>query len=171
MPSARRAEAYANHPLPIGHGQTISQPFIVALMTDLLDPEPDQTVLEIGTGSGYQAAVLARLVRRVYSVEVVPALSAQAATTLAGKHIDNVSLRVGNGADGWPEHASYDGIIVTAAAPTVPPALITQLKDGGRMVIPLGLPHDSQMLTLLCKGADGGVTRRDILPVAFVPFT
>lgn len=170
VPPVRRAEAYANHPLPIGHGQTISQPFIVALMTDLLDPRLDQTVLEIGTGSGYQAAVLARLVRWVYSVEVVAELSARAAKALADEHIDNVSLRAGSGIEGWLEHAPYDGIIVTAAAPSVPPALIAQLKNGGRMVIPLGLPQDAQMLTLLCKDAHGVVTRRDMLPVAFVPF-
>jgi protein-L-isoaspartate(D-aspartate) O-methyltransferase len=171
VPAARRAEAYANHPLSIGHGQTISQPFIVALMTDLLDPQPDHVVLEIGTGSGYQAAVLAALVRQVYSIEVVPALSARAAKALAGEHIGNVALRVGDGALGWPEHAPYDGIIVTAAAVTVPPVLIAQLRPGGRMVIPLGLPHDSQMLTLLSKDADGAVARQDMLPVAFVPFT
>ena len=171
VPAARRAEAYANHPLSIGHGQTISQPFIVALMTDLLDPDPDHVVLEIGTGSGYQAAVLAALVRRVYSIEVIPELSARAETALAGEHVRNVALRVGDGALGWPEHAPYDGIIVTAAAAAVPPALITQLRPGGRMVIPLGQPHDSQMLTLVRKDTDDVVTRRDILPVAFVPFT
>jgi protein-L-isoaspartate(D-aspartate) O-methyltransferase len=171
VPSARRAEAYANHPLPIGHGQTISQPFIVALMTDLLDPQPDHVVLEVGTGSGYQAAMLAALVRQVYSIEVIPELSARAAKALAGEHVRNVALRVGDGALGWPEHAPYDGVIVTAAAAATPPALIAQLRPGGRMVIPLGLPHDSQMLTLVSKDADGTVARRDILPVAFVPFT
>jgi protein-L-isoaspartate(D-aspartate) O-methyltransferase len=169
VPVALRAEAYANHPLRIGHGQTISQPFIVALMTELLDPAPDHVVLEIGTGSGYQAAVLAALVRHVYSVEVIPVLSAQAGAALAQEAFDNVSLRVGDGAAGWPEHAPYDGIIVTAAGPTVPPALIAQLRAGGRMVIPLGEPHDDQMLTLVAKDADGGVTREDVLPVAFVP--
>jgi protein-L-isoaspartate(D-aspartate) O-methyltransferase len=169
VPVALRAEAYANHPLRIGHGQTISQPFIVALMTELLDPAPDHVVLEVGTGSGYQAAVLAALVRHVYSVEVIPALSAQARAALTHEDVGNVTLRVANGAAGWPEHAPYDGIIVTAAGPTVPPALIEQLRPGGRMVIPLGEPHDDQTLTLVVKDAAGGVTRKDILPVAFVP--
>jgi protein-L-isoaspartate(D-aspartate) O-methyltransferase len=171
VPPARRMEAYANHPLPIGHGQTISQPFIVALMTDLLDLHPDHMVLEIGTGSGYQTAVLAALVRQVYSIEVIPELSARAGQALAGEHVGNVALRVGNGSPGWPEHAPYDGIIVTAAAATVPPALIGQLRPGGRMIIPLGLPHDRQMLTLVSKDAGGAMARRDMLPVAFVPFT
>lgn len=170
VPPARRAQAYANHPLSIGHGQTISQPFIVALMTDLLDPQLDHIILEVGTGSGYQAAVLAALVRQVYSIEVIPELSAAANKALASEHVRNVALRVGDGALGWPEHAPYDGIIVTAAAAMVPPALIGQLRPGGRMVIPLGLPHDSQMLTVLSKSADGVVAQRDILPVAFVPF-
>jgi len=169
VPTALRAEAYANHALRIGHGQTISQPFIVALMTELLDPAPDHVMLEVGTGTGYQAAVLGALVRRVYSVEVIPALSAQAATALAHEAVGNVSLRVGDGASGWPEHAPYDGIIVTAAGPTVPPALVTQLRPGGRMVTPLGEPFSDQMLTLIVKDAGGSVSRRDILPVAFVP--
>jgi protein-L-isoaspartate(D-aspartate) O-methyltransferase len=169
VPVALRTEAYENRALRIAHGQTISQPFIVALMTELLDPAPDQIVLEIGTGSGYQAAVLAALVRHVYSVETIAALSAQAQVTLAQQNVDNVSLRIGDGAAGWPEHAPYDGIIVTAAGPAVPPALIAQLRPGGRMVIPLGEPHDDQMLTLLVKDAEGGVTHKDVLPVAFVP--
>ena len=171
VPVALRAEAYANHPLRIGHGQTISQPFIVALMTELLDLVPDHLVLEIGTGSGYQAAVLAALVRHVYSTEIIATLSAQAGAALAQQGAGNVTLRVGDGAAGWPEHAPYDGIIVTAAGPTVPPALIAQLRPGGRMVIPLGEPHDDQMLTLVVKDADGGVTHMDVLPVAFVPLT
>jgi protein-L-isoaspartate(D-aspartate) O-methyltransferase len=169
VPAALRAEAYANHPLRIGHGQTISQPYIVALMTELLDPAPDNVVLEVGTGSGYQAAVLAALVRHVYSVEVIPALSEQAQAVLTQQGVGNVTLRTGDGASGWPEHAPYDGIIVTAAGPTVPPALIAQLRPGGRMAIPLGKPHSDQMLTLIVKDADGGVTRKDVLPVAFVP--
>jgi protein-L-isoaspartate(D-aspartate) O-methyltransferase len=171
VPAAIRAEAYANHPLRIGHGQTISQPYIVALMTELLDPAPDHVVLEVGTGSGYQAAVLAALVHHVYSIEVIPALSAQAATALKQEGVGNVTLRVGDGAAGWPEHAPYDGVIVTAAGPTVPPALVAQLRTGGRMVIPLGEPFEDQMLTLIVKDADGGVVQRDILPVAFVPLT
>ncbi len=169
VPPGLRAEAYANYPLRIGHGQTISQPFIVALMTDLLDPAPDHVVLEVGTGSGYQAAVLAALVRQVYSAEVIPALSAEAATALTQEGIGNVTLRVGDGAVGWPEFAPYDEIIVTAAGPEVPPALVTQLRPGGRMIIPIGEPFGDQMLVLVSKTADGGVTHRDILPVAFVP--
>jgi len=171
VPPASRAEAYANRPLRIGHGQTISQPFIVALMTDLLDPALDHVVLEVGTGSGYQAAVLAALVRHVHSIEVIPALSAQAATALTQEGVGNVTLRIGDGATGWPDHAPYDGIIVTAAGPTVPPALVVQLRPGGRMVIPVGEPFGEQTLMLVSKTADGGVTHRDILPVAFVPLT
>jgi protein-L-isoaspartate(D-aspartate) O-methyltransferase len=171
VPGSLRAEAYANHPLRIGHGQTISQPFIVALMTELLDPLSDHVVLEVGTGSGYQAAVLAGLVRHVYSIEIITALSAQGGTALAQEGVRNVSLRIADGAAGWVEHAPYDGIIVTAAGPTVPPALVAQLRPGGRMVIPLGLPHSDQMLTLVVKDADGGVIRTDVLPVAFVPLT
>ncbi len=169
VPAASRAEAYANHPLRIGHGQTISQPYVVALMTDLLDPAEDHVVLEVGTGSGYQAAVLAGLVRHVYSIEIIPSLSAQAAMALAESQIHNVTLRLGDGATGWPEHAPYDGIIVTAAGPTVPPALVAQVRPGGRMVIPLGEPFGDQMLTVVTKGTDGSMTRCDVLPVAFVP--
>jgi protein-L-isoaspartate(D-aspartate) O-methyltransferase len=169
VPPTLRSEAYANHPLRIGHGQTISQPFIVALMTELLDPAPDHVVLEVGTGSGYQSAVLAALVCHLYSVEVIPALSELAQTALTQQGVGNVSLRIGDGATGWPEHAPYDGIIVTAAGPTVPPALVAQLRPGGRMVIPLGEPHSDQMLMLIVKHADDSITRKDILPVAFVP--
>ena len=171
VPATLRAEAYANRPLRIGHRQTISQPYIVALMTELLDPAPDHVVLEVGTGSGYQAAVLAALVHHVYSIEIIPALSAGAATALAQEGVCNVTLRIGDGAAGWPEHAPYNGIIVTAAGPTVPPALLTQLRPGGRMVIPVGEPFGEQTLMLVSKTADGGVTHRDILPVAFVPLT
>jgi protein-L-isoaspartate(D-aspartate) O-methyltransferase len=169
VPPGSRADAYANRPLRIGHGQTISQPFIVALMTDLLDPAPDHVVLEIGTGSGYQTAVLAALVRHVCSIEIIQALSEQAATTLAQEGVGNVTLRIDDGATGWSEHAPYDGIMVTAVGPTVPPALLAQLRDGGRMVIPLGDPFGKQMLTLIVKHAGGSVRRQDILPVAFVP--
>ena len=169
VPAALWAEAYANHPLRIGHGQTISQPFIVALMTELLDPEQDHVVLEVGTGSGYQAAVLAALVRHVYSIEIIATLSTQAGVALAQEGVGNVTLRVSDGAAGWPEHAPYDGIIVTAAGPTVPPALVAQLRPGGRMVIPLGEPYSDQMLTLIVKDAGGGVSYEDVLPVAFVP--
>jgi protein-L-isoaspartate(D-aspartate) O-methyltransferase len=171
VPAASRAEAYENHPLRIGHGQTISQPFIVALMTDLLDPDPDHIVLEVGTGSGYQAAVLAKLVRHVYSVECIPALSTQAATALADEGIDNVKLKVGDGAVGWPEHAPYDGIIVTAAGPRIPPALVAQLRPGGRMVIPVGYQHEPQTLMLVEKDSEGAVHTREVLSVSFVKLT
>jgi protein-L-isoaspartate(D-aspartate) O-methyltransferase len=170
VPAGDRDYAYFNEPLPIGHGQTISQPFIVALMTDLLDPEPGHVVLEVGTGSGYQAAILARLVRRVYSIEAVPALAASASERLARLGIDNVAVRAGDGAAGWPEHAPFDGILVTAAAPEIPPALVDQLKVGGRMVIPVdsGLWQDLRLVT---RKQDGGIDSRTVLPVAFVPLT
>jgi protein-L-isoaspartate(D-aspartate) O-methyltransferase len=163
--------AYANRPLPIGHGQTISQPFVVALMTELLDLEPDGGVLEVGTGSGYQAAVLAELADRVFSIEVIADLASSAAAALANQGYDNVVLRTGDGGLGWPERAPFDAIIVTAAAPDIPPALIEQLRPGGRMVIPVGPRHGDQDLILLTKDAAGEVTRRTILPVAFVPLT
>lgn len=167
-----RAEAaYVNAPHAIGCGQTISQPYIVALMTDLLDPAADHVVLEIGTGSGYQAAVLSLLVRRLYSIEIVAPLAAAARARLARLGYDNVVVCQGDGARGWPEHAPYDGIIVTAAAPEIPPALVAQLRPGGRMVIPLGQPGESQMLVLVTRDADGAVSRRDLLAVAFVPLT
>jgi protein-L-isoaspartate(D-aspartate) O-methyltransferase len=170
--SPRSADAaYANRPLPIGHGQTISQPFVVALMTELLDLEPDDSVLEVGTGSGYQAAVLAELAGKVFSIEVIPELASSAAAALASEGYSNVVLRTGNGGLGWPEHAPFDAIIVTAAAPDIPPALIEQLRPGGRMVVPVGPRHGDQELTLLTKDAAGKVTRRNILPVAFVPLT
>jgi protein-L-isoaspartate(D-aspartate) O-methyltransferase len=138
VPPGEEFLAYKDHALAIGHGQTISQPFIVALMTDLLETQPDHTVLEVGTGSGYQAAVLSSLVRQLYSIEVVEALAASAAERLERLGYDNVEVRAGDGAKGWPEHAPYDGVIVTAAARAVPPALVEQLKTGGRLVIPEG---------------------------------
>jgi protein-L-isoaspartate(D-aspartate) O-methyltransferase len=161
--------AYINRPLAIGHGQTISQPFIVALMTDLVDPEPDDKVLEIGTGSGYQAAVLSQLVDRVYSVEVIPALASSAAARLEGLGYRNVRVRTGDGNLGWPEHAPYDGILVTAAAPAIPPALVEQLGPGARMVIPVGGSRYEQNLMVVEKSTAGVVTEREVLPVAFVP--
>jgi protein-L-isoaspartate(D-aspartate) O-methyltransferase len=161
--------AYENRPLPIGHGQTISQPFVVALMTDLLDLEPTDAVLEVGSGSGYQSAVLAALVDRIYSIEVIPELAAGAAAALAAEGFDTVELRTGDGSLGWPEHAPFDAIIVTAAAREVPPALLAQLRAGGRMVIPLGPRHGDQELVLITKDASGAVRRRRVLPVAFVP--
>jgi protein-L-isoaspartate(D-aspartate) O-methyltransferase len=168
VPPSEEAYAYVNNALPIGHGQTISQPYIVALMTDLLNPQPDQVVLEIGTGSGYQAAVLSGLVRQVYSIEVIPELASQAQETLQRLGYRNVRVKAGDGNAGWPEHAPYDGIIVTAAAARVPAPLLAQLADGGRMVVPVG-ESASQELVLITKSAAGQVSERGILPVAFVP--
>lgn len=165
------AAAYENRPLPIGHGQTISQPFVVALMTELLDLQSDNTVLEVGTGSGYQAAILAELVGKVCSIEVIPGLAARAAAALARQGVANVELRTGDGGQGWPEQAPFDAIIVTAAAPQVPSALIEQLRPGGRMVIPVGPQHGDQELLLITKDASGHMTQRNVLPVAFVPLT
>jgi protein-L-isoaspartate(D-aspartate) O-methyltransferase len=162
--------AYLNMPLPIGYGQTISQPYIVALMTDLLDLQGGERVLEIGTGSGYQAAILATLAREVYSIEVVEPLALAAAETLARLGYRNVEVRSGDGAKGWPEKAPFDAIIVTAAAGEgVPPDLIAQLRPGGRMVIPVGKGRWSQNLLLITKDAAGHVTEKSVLPVAFVP--
>ncbi|MFW5969466.1 MAG: protein-L-isoaspartate(D-aspartate) O-methyltransferase [Halofilum sp. (in: g-proteobacteria)] len=169
VPDDLADRAYDNRPLPIGAGQTISQPFIVALMTDLLDPGPDDRVLEVGTGCGYQAAVLARLVATVYSIEYLPELARQAEATLAGLGYDNIHLRTGNGREGWPEAAPFDGIIVTAGATDVPPALLDQLAPGGSMVIPVGTGRMGQELLRITKSGDGEVERRSILPVAFVP--
>ncbi len=169
VPESRRGEAYANHPLPIGQGQTISQPYIVALMTELLDLHETDVVLEIGTGSGYQAAVLAELVRRVYSVEVIESLAESARETLRRLGYRNVEVRCADGNEGWLEHAPFDAIIVTAAASEVPRALVAQLREGGKMVIPLERGRGAQELMLLVKRHDGGVDCRPVLPVAFVP--
>lgn len=169
VPIETREHSYENRPLCIGHGQTISQPYIVALMTDLLQPLPAHRVLEIGTGSGYQTAVLAHLVDRVYSVEIVAPLAEEARQHIAACGLDNVEIRCGDGNQGWPEHAPYNGIIVTAAARHIPPMLLAQLSPGGRMVIPIGAPHQVQSLLLLEKDASGAVQRRNVLPVAFVP--
>jgi protein-L-isoaspartate(D-aspartate) O-methyltransferase len=158
--------AYADMPLPSGFDKTISQPFIVAVMTDLLDLQPGDTVLELGTGLGYQSAILSELAHQVYSIEMIEELAQQARVRLARQGHVNVQLRVGNGCRGWPEHAPFDKIIVTAAPELIPPALIYQLKPGGRMVIPAGLP-DAQQLILLQKGSDGTVTTKDVLPVRF----
>ena len=168
VPPEEAYAAYANVPLPIGYFQTISQPYIVALMTDLLDPEPDDVMLEIGTGSGYQAAVLSQLVSRVYSVEVVSELAASAAERLDSLGYDNVVTREGDGNLGWPEHAPYDGIVVTAGAPEVPPALIDQLKPGASLVIPVDSGFN-QTLRRITRDPDGEVHSEDVLPVAFVP--
>lgn len=169
VPAGLEERAYDNGPLPVGHGQTISQPFMVALMSDLLQVGPEATVLEVGTGSGYQAAVLAELVRQVYSIEVVPELAEAAEARLQGLGYRNVETRLGDGYAGWPEHAPYDGIIVTAAAAEVPPALVEQLKPGARLVIPVGSPYWGQDLRVIEKDADGGSHSRSVLPVAFVP--
>lgn len=161
--------AYDNRPLPIGRGQTISQPYIVALMTDLLEPRSNQTVLEVGTGSGYQAAILAQLVQHVYSLEIIPLLAVEAAALLARLGYANISVKTGNGHIGWPEHAPYDGIIITAAATYLSPALLDQLKPGGRLVVPFGRPHMTQELMLVEKDIGGKFHSRKILDVAFVP--
>ena len=161
--------AYDNGPLPIGHGQTISQPYIVALMTDLLQLEPDHIVLEVGTGSGYQSAVLSQLVKKIFTIERIQALGDAAAVRLKSLGYSNIQYRTGNGYDGWPEHAPYDAIIVTAAASHIPQALIEQLKSGGRLVIPVGLPYMPQELMLVEKDAQGEIHSRNILGVAFVP--
>jgi protein-L-isoaspartate(D-aspartate) O-methyltransferase len=171
VPEWQAPYAYDNGPLPIGHGQTISQPFIVALMSDMLRPQAHHVVLEVGCGSGYQSAVLSKLVRHVYSVEIVPELAKAAQKRLSQLGYANVTVRHGDGCDGWPEHAPFDGIIVTAAAPEIPPSLIEQLKPGGRMVIPVGQPHGRQDLMLVEKNAVGEVSMQNILPVAFVPLT
>jgi protein-L-isoaspartate(D-aspartate) O-methyltransferase len=171
VPEEEASLAYVNRPLPIGHGQTISQPFIVALMTELLRIGPGDRVLEIGTGSGYQAAVLAEIVDEVFTVETVPALADAARRRLVGQGYDNVQVRAGDGAEGWPEEAPFDGIIVTAAARSTPPALLAQLGSGGNLVIPLGGPAQVQWLTVVHKGADGAICRQQVLPVRFVPFT
>ena len=171
VPDAERDVAYENRPLPIGYGQTISQPYIVAIMTDLLELRPDQQVLEIGTGSGYQAAILAALDTNVYTMEIIEPLGLQAIRRLNALGYDRVEARVGDGYYGWPEHAPFDAIIVTAAAGHVPPPLIKQLKPGGRMMIPVGSPFLTQQLVLITKNTDGAVTTRQILPVRFVPLT
>ncbi len=171
VPERLREEAYADRPLPIGYGQTISQPYIVALMTDLLRPEPGHVVLEIGTGSGYQAAVLGELVDRVYSIEIVPELAERAASDLDGLGYANVSVRAADGYHGWLEHGPYDGIVVTAAASHIPPPLVAQLKPGGRMVIPVGASFRVQQLMLVEIDRDGKVRTEALLPVRFVPFT
>lgn len=170
MPPAQSAHAYENQPLPIGHEQTISQPYIVALMTDLLNIKPGDKVLEIGTGLGYQAAVLAELARAVYTIEIVEPLGRSAAGMLAAAGYWNVQPRIGDGYRGWPEEAPFDAIMVTAAAPEVPQPLLDQLKAGGRLVIPLGA-RGAQSLYVLEKDVHGGITRRKIIDVRFVPFT
>lgn len=171
VPSAWRTAAYENRPLPIGYGQTISQPYIVALMTELLEPKPEHRVLEVGTGSGYQAAVLARLVRQVFTIEIIEPLAEQARSRLKAQGYANVEVRVGDGYYGLKEHAPFDGIVVTAAASHIPPPLVEQLKPGGRMVIPVGGQFLVQSLMLVEKNFQGEVLTRQLLPVSFVPLT
>src|SRR5712672_4861968 len=166
VPIEVQSSAYANIPLPIGFEKTISQPFIVALMTDLLDIRADDTVLEIGTGLGYQAAILAQLARKVYSVEIIEELGQKAKQRLRQQGCGNVELKIANGYHGWSEHAPFDKVIVTAAPDLLPPPLIHQLKAGGKMVIPAGLP-DAQQLVLVEKNGNGKVTTKEILQVRF----
>jgi protein-L-isoaspartate(D-aspartate) O-methyltransferase len=169
VPGNMKHFAFENGPLPIGYGQTISQPYIVALMSDLLQTQADHVVLEIGTGSGYQTAILSRLVRQVYSIEVVSELGVASAGRLKDLGYTNVECRIGNGYAGWPEHAPYDGIIVTAAATRIPQPLVDQLVTGGRLVIPVGDPYGAQELVVVTRGEGDRIDVREILGVAFVP--
>jgi protein-L-isoaspartate(D-aspartate) O-methyltransferase len=169
VPEAFRAQAYDDQPLPTSQGQTISQPYIVALMTELADPKPEHRVLEVGTGSGYQAAVLSGLVRDVYTIELLPELARTAAERLKRLGYNNVHARDGDGYLGWPEHAPFDSILVTAGAPEIPQPLVEQLKPGGRMIIPVGDISSVQTLQIVEKDANGNVRVRDSIPVRFVP--
>ena len=171
VPARQKPFAYENRPLPIGYGQTISQPYIVAMMTDLIKPDRDDVVLEIGTGSGYQAAILAKLVKHVYSIEIIEALADEASERLTRLHYGNVTTKLGDGYYGWEEHAPFDAIIVTAAASHVPPPLIRQLRPGGHMIIPVGGQFMTQQLLLLEKADDDTVITRQIAAVLFVPLT
>jgi protein-L-isoaspartate(D-aspartate) O-methyltransferase len=169
VPAAYRDRAYEDEPLPIGLDQTISQPYIVALMTELVEPMPSHRVLEVGTGSGYQAAVIARLVSQVYSIEIIPEHAQAAAERLKRLGVKNAEVRTGNGYLGWPEHAPFDGILVTAGATEIPPRLVEQLKPGGRMIIPVGSTLSEQVLKVIRKDATGKIETRDVIPVRFVP--
>jgi protein-L-isoaspartate(D-aspartate) O-methyltransferase len=169
VPEEYRSSAYGDFPLPTSQGQTISQPYIVALMTELIDPTPSYRVLEIGTGSGYQAAILSGLVRDVYTIELLPGLAKTAAERLTRLGYKNVHVRDGDGYLGWPEHAPFDAILVTAGAPEIPKPLVQQLKAGGRMVIPVNNADGDQTLQVLEKKTDGTTAVRDIIPVRFVP--
>ena len=168
VPQRSLSQAYYDGPLPIGSGQTISQPYIVALMSDLINPQPEHKVLEIGTGSGYQAAILSGLVKEVYSIEIIPELAERASTILQTLGYTNVKVRTGNGYLGWPEQAPFDGIIVTAGG-SIPPKLLDQLSPGGRMIIPVGSYPNEQQLTLIEKSMDGNLVEKQILAVMFVP--
>ena len=169
VPYAQRRNAYQDRPLPIGYGQTISQPYIVAFMTEIVDPKPGDKMLEIGTGSGYQAAVLAEIIKEVYTIEIVRPLGEQAKRILDTQY-DNVFVKIADGYHGWAEHAPFDAIVVTAAAEYIPPPLVEQLKEGGRMIIPVGSPFQVQQLMLVERGKDGEVSTRSLMPVRFVPF-
>lgn len=171
VPEHMKRFAYDDSPLPIGEGQTISQPYIVAAMTEALDPEPGDIVYEVGTGSGYQAAVLAEIVSQVYSKEIVKPLATWAQENLAAAGYTNVTVAVGDGYAGWPDHAPFDGIVVTAAPDHVPAPLVDQLKPGGRMVIPVGRQNEVQKLLLIEKEQDGSTVTRTLMPVRFVPLT
>jgi protein-L-isoaspartate(D-aspartate) O-methyltransferase len=171
VPASERDAAYENRPLPIGHGQTISQPYIVAIMTDLVEPRPGCRAFELGTGSGYQAAILSELCENVYTVEIVEPLGIEARKRLERLGRSNVAVRIGDGYYGWAEHAPFDVIVVTAVASHIPPPLIKQLKPGGHMILPVGTRFTTQQLVLVSKAADGHLTTRQILPVAFVPLT
>ena len=171
VPDRYVSQAYENHPLPIGHGQTISQPYIVALMSNLLALKSGARILEVGTGSGYQAAVLAEMGMQVYSIEIIRPLAESARSRLKTEGYDEVRVNIGDGYFGWQEHAPFDGIIVTAAADHIPPPLLDQLKNGGRLIIPVGGRFSVQQLVLASKDAQGVVTTRQILPVRFVPLT
>jgi len=171
VPESMQRNAYLNRPLPIGHSQTISQPYIVALMTDLAEVNENSVVLEVGTGSGYQAAVLAEIVRHVYTIEIISELGKRAAEDLQRLGYDNITTRIGDGYNGWSEEAPFDAILVTAAPEEVPQPLLDQLKTGGRMVIPVGPVGRVQSLRVIRKTEDGNFESRDVLPVGFVPLT
>ena len=169
VPASQIGAAYRNHPLPIGSGQTISQPYIVALSTDLMNLKGGEAVLDVGTGSGYQAAVVAEIAARVYSIEIIDSLAKEAKKRLEELGYGNIEIRTGDGYKGWPEKAPFDAIVVTAAAPKVPQALLDQLKPGGRLVIPVGGDGETQYLKVIAKRADGGYDEKRVLPVRFVP--
>ncbi len=169
VPAVQRRFAYQDRPLPIGYGQTISQPYIVAYMTEIIQPHSNQKVLEIGTGSGYQAAVLAEIIDQVYTIEIIRPLGEQARIKLEAQY-SNAHVMIGDGYHGWEEHAPFDAIVVTAAAEYIPPPLIEQLKEGGRMIIPVGSPFQMQQLMLVEKKKSGEISTRSLMPVRFVPF-
>ena len=169
VPETYRNSAYADTPLPIGLDQTISQPYIVALMTELVEPKPEHRILEVGTGSGYQAAVISRIVKEVYSIEIIPQLAQSGSERLKRLGYANIAVREGDGYQGWPDRAPFDGILVTAGATEVPKPLIDQLKPGGRMIIPVGATSGSQVLKVIEKRTDGSIRTEDVIPVRFVP--